>query len=194
MATDAQIEANRINAAKSTGPRTGQGKRHAASNAQKHGLAMPPPSARVLAWYNRIVDGLETEIGQLGQCDFRDAAMALAEAEASLERVRNVEEDFLRDLEEDRHLHVHLRTMKLTTREIWRSIPDCSPEVERILLAWKRKAPKEIHHKTTERWTAAHVHHARLVKYRREAEVRRHKALVVWIEKLGFKFQVQRLI
>jgi hypothetical protein len=149
---------------------------------------MPPPSARVLFWYNRIVEGLKTEIGQLGQSDLRDAAMALAEAEASLERARNVEEDFLRDLEEDRHLHVHLRTMKLTTREIWRSIPDCSPEVERILLAWKRKAPKEIHHKTTERWTPAHVHHARLVKDRREAEVRRHKALVVWIEKLETRF------
>ena len=188
MATDAQIEANRVNAAKSTGPRTGQGKRRAASNAQKHGLSMPPPSARVLVWYNCIVDSLKTEIGQLGQSDLQDAAMALAEAEASLERARNVEEDFLWDLAEDRHLHVHLRTIKLTTREIWWLAPNCNADVERILLALKQKAPDEIHHKTTERWTEAHVHHARLVRYRRDAEVRRHKALRAWVEELETRF------
>jgi len=38
MATQAQIQANRLNAEKSTGPRTEEGKRKASQNALKHGL------------------------------------------------------------------------------------------------------------------------------------------------------------
>lgn len=38
MATEKQIEANRSNAKKSTGPRTEQGKAHSRANAWKHGL------------------------------------------------------------------------------------------------------------------------------------------------------------
>jgi hypothetical protein len=38
MATEAQIEANRANAQKSTGPRTPEGKEKAAQNSLKHGL------------------------------------------------------------------------------------------------------------------------------------------------------------
>src|SRR5712691_4760015 len=38
MSTDAQIQANRANALKSTGPRTPQGKRSSAQNARAHGF------------------------------------------------------------------------------------------------------------------------------------------------------------
>src|SRR6516162_3149576 len=40
MASQRQIEANRRNARKSTGPRSSQGKRRAACNALRHGLSL----------------------------------------------------------------------------------------------------------------------------------------------------------
>jgi hypothetical protein len=41
MATDRQVQANRANAKRSSGPRSERGKRAVALNAVKHGLCMP---------------------------------------------------------------------------------------------------------------------------------------------------------
>ena len=49
MATDAQINANRRNAAKSTGPKTEKGKAKARLNALKHGLRGPEPPSSCLS-------------------------------------------------------------------------------------------------------------------------------------------------
>lgn len=45
MATDKQLQANRVNAKRSSGPRSDRGKRAVALNAIKHGLSMPLSSA-----------------------------------------------------------------------------------------------------------------------------------------------------
>ena len=45
MATDRQVQANRANAKRSSGPRSDRGKRAVALNAIKHGLSMPLASA-----------------------------------------------------------------------------------------------------------------------------------------------------
>jgi len=45
MATDRQVQANRANAKRSSGPRSERGKRSVALNAIKHGLSMPLSSA-----------------------------------------------------------------------------------------------------------------------------------------------------
>jgi hypothetical protein len=46
MSTEAQVNANRINAQSSTGPRTEQGKQASSQNAYKHGLRSMSPTAR----------------------------------------------------------------------------------------------------------------------------------------------------
>jgi hypothetical protein len=43
MTTEKQIAANRLNARRSTGPKTAAGKRRASQNALRHGLTLPPP-------------------------------------------------------------------------------------------------------------------------------------------------------
>ena len=45
MATDRQVQANRANAKRSSGPRSERGKRAVALNAIKHGLSMPLTNA-----------------------------------------------------------------------------------------------------------------------------------------------------
>ena len=59
MATQAQVAANRLNARKSTGPRTAEGKTKAAQNAVKHGFRAardvivgedPGPPQRLAPW------------------------------------------------------------------------------------------------------------------------------------------------
>jgi hypothetical protein len=49
MTTEAQIAANRVNATKSTGPRTTAGKAVVALNGMKHGLLSARASSRVKA-------------------------------------------------------------------------------------------------------------------------------------------------
>lgn len=57
MASDRQIRANRLNARKSTGPRTFAGKERSSRNAHKHGLSLPlSPDALVVVTH--LVDAI----------------------------------------------------------------------------------------------------------------------------------------
>jgi hypothetical protein len=82
----AQVNANRRNARRSTGPRTPLGLRASSQNARRHGLTAAPPGEAVLAHLRAILSDpsatpkatLETPLGT--------AALALATAEARLDR------------------------------------------------------------------------------------------------------------
>ena len=93
MASNQQIEANRSNAKRSTGPKTTHGKAKSSRNALRHGLAQRckqdgPEFARLMG---AIRSGRACEMGS-------ETAAAVAHAKCELWRVRLVRQTMLADL------------------------------------------------------------------------------------------------
>ena len=81
MASERQIAANRLNARKSTGPRSGAGKKRASGNAYRHGLSLHIISTAALA---EQLDKLVREIaGDMGRA-WRDATPNSAEKRSAV--------------------------------------------------------------------------------------------------------------
>src|SRR6266700_1116465 len=88
MASERQIAANRRNARKSTGPRSGEGKKRASCNAYRHGLTLSITSS---AAYAKQLDKLVREIaGNTEDPILLERARAIAQAELEHGRVRRV--------------------------------------------------------------------------------------------------------
>jgi len=86
MANKRQIAANRRNARKSTGPRSGGGKNRSSRNAYRHGLTVSITSSEGLA---KQLDKLAREIaGDTEDPILLERARAIAQAELDLARVR----------------------------------------------------------------------------------------------------------
>jgi hypothetical protein len=86
MASERQIAANRRNARKSTGPRSGAGKKRASRNAYRHGLTSSITST---AGFAKQLDKLVRKIaGNTENAILLERARAIAQAELELARVR----------------------------------------------------------------------------------------------------------
>ena len=86
MASERQIAANRRNARKSTGPRSGAGKKRASRNAYRHGLTLNITSTAAVA---KQLDNLVRKIaGNTEDAIVLERARAIAQAELDLARVR----------------------------------------------------------------------------------------------------------
>jgi hypothetical protein len=86
MASERQIATNRRNARKSTGPRSGAGKKRASRNACRHGLTLSITSSAAAA---KQLDKLVRKIaGNSEDAILHERARALAQAELELARVR----------------------------------------------------------------------------------------------------------
>ena len=88
MTTQRQIEANRRNAGKSTGPRTAAGKAIASRNATRHAMTARPKADAVLAWLKAIGEPLQ-QLPPQQLSDQGHAALNLAAAEARLQQARH---------------------------------------------------------------------------------------------------------
>ncbi len=103
MASRKQIEANRKNSRKSTGPRTGQGKQRSSQNALKHGL----PAARTVipgedpAEYDTLLTQYEDAFEPSNPVE---AALVrqIADAEWRMRRIAGLEAAFLSFAVEER--------------------------------------------------------------------------------------------
>ena len=86
MASERQIAANRRNARKSTGPRSGAGRKRASRNAYRHGLTL---SINSTAAFAKQLDTLVRKIaGDSEDAIVLERARAIAQAELDLARVR----------------------------------------------------------------------------------------------------------
>ena len=86
MASERQIASNRRNARKSTGPRSGGGKKRASRNAYRHGLTLNITSTAAFA---KQLDKLARKIaGNTDDAITLERARAIAQAELDLARVR----------------------------------------------------------------------------------------------------------
>jgi hypothetical protein len=86
MVSDRQVAANRLNARKSTGPRSGGGKKRAGRNAYRHGLSLRISS---IATFTREVERLARKIAGDAEREVTlERARSVAEAELDLARVR----------------------------------------------------------------------------------------------------------
>ena len=86
MNTSARANASRRNAKKSTGPRTGAGKSRVATNAHRHGLAVPIAALPQLE--TRAVVLARRIAGENPSTNRADLARRVAEAQVDLQRVR----------------------------------------------------------------------------------------------------------
>jgi hypothetical protein len=87
VASEKQIAANRRNATKSTGPRSGAGKKRATHNSYRHGLTLSASSAALA----QHIEKLGLQIAGNAQDEIAlDLARAAAAAMLELERVRRV--------------------------------------------------------------------------------------------------------
>src|SRR4051794_515013 len=87
MATKRQVEANRRNARRSSGPRSVHGKGRASRNAFRHGLSAQDSSAGFLAKLENLARRIAGNCQSVIALEF---ARAAAEAELELARVRRV--------------------------------------------------------------------------------------------------------
>jgi hypothetical protein len=90
MATQKQIEANLRNACKSTGPRTGSGKKRASRNAFSHGLSRPVFGTESARAVEALAARILGDHAKSGDQHALASARQIAEAEFELARVQRI--------------------------------------------------------------------------------------------------------
>lgn len=182
MSTERQKRANADNAARSTGPRTAEGRAISSGNARKHGLNSPPPWDETRSFLFLIAGDEPADPSSLDPQ--AQAALALAEAETRVARCVKAERRHLARMAE---LAAQYRTAAeeedaqttgeqdgLSAYEEWRGVQ----------FSDQKRQPREKTQlpRDPDQPEALHQTLKTLMRYRREAEAQRRKALRRWLE------------
>jgi hypothetical protein len=114
MTSRRKVEANRANAANSTGPTTAPGKARVARNARRHGFNVSVLADPVLS---QQVEQMAAEIaGAAAGGEIYEVARRVAEAQIDLQRIRCARHQMLTDFLNDANYHILLTARKLRRR------------------------------------------------------------------------------
>jgi hypothetical protein len=150
-------------------------------NARRHGLSLPPGDETVRGWLSIILEDPALE-GHVLTFEGQSRAASLADAEARLQRVRETEFRFLEDCRAlnrgDAHL-VNPHEVVTTSARIFDSYKIDADGVRRPLKV--KSKPVVIKREEKIQLTKYPDKLRRLLRYRREAECRRRRALKAWV-------------
>jgi hypothetical protein len=114
MTTSRQLEANRANARKSTGPRTPGGKKRSSRGSFRHGLSIPVVSVSLLS---EQMEQLAQEIaGGRTPTFLLDHARRIAEAQMDLCRIRRARHEIFAQIGDGAVLKAQVRNLRLLDR------------------------------------------------------------------------------
>ena len=133
MVTKKQLEANRTNAKRSTGPKTAAGKLKSSRNAYRHGLSCPaPPDATPLAKVNLIARQLA---GEQATEDRLMAAEDLIRAQEAVLRINSIRAEQPVKIDVDDLSNLNLKELKRLA---------ALDRYERYALTKRRRASREL--------------------------------------------------
>ena len=183
MTTERQRKANLANAEKSAGPTSSAGRSRSALNARKHGLTAAPLWEDVTKWFRIILDDPHATPDPVVRGDRLQAALELAEAEAKLERCHQFESANLMRMSERARDGSGLSFKDSVNRALKdpNGIDALKMMIERLDDPFLIGGAKILVQSHPDRPAALRATMHNFRRYRRAAEVRRRKALAVWI-------------
>ncbi len=187
MTSRRQIEANRRNAKKSTGPKSRAGKRRASKNALRHGLHRKIDMAEILPFYEVVAGDEGYTIDSLATEPRARLAYRLAETEARLADVIRIEGKVWQDMSAAAVSAINEKppTGQLTPdQELEQIRQELSNRIE--LETVTGKSGKEMLSILTQmvKDSGQKLPPSLIRRYRNEAETNRHKLLNHWTEGL----------